>query len=147
MLKFAFLGVYGYTPYHHDGKRIFVPHMMGWQDFKKRLNFSKFTYCYRCGLPQDKLYCPSAHPDLSLGDKGKKKCPLEDFSVLFMWFIWHDENWWTRAVAAFPQLHFSMNAQAFGDWEKAGDSLHSFYNGLEMVLWFFSERDLEKRQT
>jgi Helicase conserved C-terminal domain len=141
----------GFRPTHRDlfvachsgGARVFNDHMVGWMDFKKLIKFPKYKYCFRCGLPQEREFCPTAHPDLGSGDKGKKHCPLEDFAVLLIWFIRHDQEWWPRAVTVFPGLEFQMGVDTFGRWAAAGESLSSFYNGLELVLWFFSEMDLK----
>ena len=134
----------------HDGlwigcqpTRAFVSHLFGWQQFKKKIRFqTKYEYCYKCQLPQRRPFMPTCHPDLGSGDRGSKPCPLEDFVVLLIWFLRHDHaNWWARATRAFPELQQNIGEDAFASWVSRVDSNDSFYNGLELVLWFYMERE------
>ena len=122
--------------------RAYVPHMVGWQAFKKKIRFTeKYQYCYKCQLPQTAPYMPSCHPSLESGDRGNKACPLEDFVILLVWFIRHDHaGWWPRASRAFANLPIDIGEDDFAQWVKRTESNDSFYNGLELVLWFYMER-------
>lgn len=126
--------------------RAFVSHLFGWQAFKKKIRFQKrYEYCYKCQLPQNKPFMPTSHPNFESGDKGSKPCPLEDFVVLLIWFIRHDHsNWWPRAAQAFPGVPLNIEEDAFAQWVSRVDSNDSFYNGLELVLWFYMEREKTK---
>ena len=84
---------------------------------------------------------PLCHSNLESGNKGFKDCPLEDFVILLIWFIRHDQsNWWPRACQAFTSLKINIGEEDFAMWLAQVDSNDSFYNGLELVLWFYMGR-------
>lgn len=101
------------------------------------MKFLPYKYCWKCHFPQGQSYLPSCHPPFGVSKDSSKTCPLEDSIILLVWFIRHTDNWWTRAMLAFPDLTLNIDLTALATWLNLGDSLNSFYNGLELVLWFF----------
>ncbi|KAF8954150.1 hypothetical protein BDZ97DRAFT_1766558 [Flammula alnicola] len=113
----------------------YVDYLMGWQVFKRKIQFSEaFKYCFKCGLPQDKQFMPSCHPSLETGNKGNNKCPLEDFVILLVWWIRHEERWWLRACDAFTALQRNWGEDEFAAWLRRTESVDSFYNDVEYYL-------------
>ena len=120
----------------------FIPHLLGWIDLKKKMKFQKYQYCYSCHFPQALSYLPTCHPSFGSSNGSANSCPLADSIILLVWFIRHSDDWWNKAILAFPTLTTNMDFTAFSDWLNLGDSLNSFYNGLELVLWFFEHHQI-----
>ncbi|PPR05284.1 hypothetical protein CVT26_011479 [Gymnopilus dilepis] len=118
----------------------FVAGLKAWMDLKHMIHFTeKYFYCWKCQFPQNQ-YRPSCHPDFSSGERGNKKCPLEDLAILIIWTIRWDTTWWARAVKAFPDLPFAVEQKEFANWIKRTEGPDKFYNGLELILWFYIEK-------
>lgn len=113
----------------------FVPHAVGWIDsLKRQLDFAKYRYCWSCGLPQGE-YMPATHPPFKKGIK--MECPFEDIIAVLIWHIIHDENAWRRACHAFGGLQQKMKMKEIVVWLNKEEQPHLFYNGLELVIWFW----------
>ncbi|KAF4620294.1 hypothetical protein D9613_001267 [Agrocybe pediades] len=125
------------------GNEGYFSNVSGWAELKKRMIFeaAKYTYCFRCGLPQTRHYRPPSHPEV----KAKSFCPFEDFVAQILFFIISKPKWWRRCCAQFQALQEDMTPIEFADWAKRESGLDGFHNGLEVVLWFLEER--EKRLT
>jgi hypothetical protein len=67
-------------------------------------------------------------------------CPFDDFVVLLLWFIRHEECVWQAACNKFTGLSERMGMKEFGSWCKTESGIDSFYNGLELVRWFWLRR-------
>ncbi|KAF4617822.1 hypothetical protein D9613_006450 [Agrocybe pediades] len=52
-----------------EGNKGYFNNVSGWAELKKAMVFEapKFTYCYRCGLPQTRAHRPSSHPEVKAG--------------------------------------------------------------------------------
>jgi hypothetical protein len=123
--------------------RGYIPHMSGMYEFKHRIQFAvKYIYCYKCGLPQEKEHMPSCHPIFENGAVGCP-CPLEDFVIMFVWFIRNEAAWWQRACEAFPRLVSNWGEVEFSRWVCTIEGIDSFYNGIELMLWFYLEKGRE----
>lgn len=120
-----------------DTKKSFIPHMFGWMDFKKQIKFPPYQYCFRCQLPQDLTFLPACHPQFGKAKEASAVCPLDDVVILLIWYIRHTPAWWSKALQAFPDLQSNMGENTFAQWVNAGESAKTFYNGLELVLWFY----------
>ncbi len=120
----------------------FIPHLLGWIDLKKKMKFPPFQYCYNCHFPQTSQYLPTCHPAFGVSKDASKFCPLADSVILLVWFIRHTDKWWSKAVLVFPTLVSNMDEASFVAWLNSGESLTTFYNGLELVLWFFQKHHL-----
>jgi hypothetical protein len=119
----------------------YVAHGVGWMAFKKQIRYEKkYQYCFNCGLSQILRLQPSCHPLFKRGEP--MRCPLDDFVVLFIWFIRHNAAEWEKAVKRFSLrgLQYSMSLEEFGKWCSKGDGERDFYNGLELVLWYWQQR-------
>jgi hypothetical protein len=112
----------------------YVNHGVGWIDnLKRKFGFRKYQYCWTCGLPQGE-FIPATHPPFKKGSI--MQCPFEDLVAVILWFIIHDEDMWMKACKAFPALKPHMPVEEIADWMKKEEP-HLFYNGLEMVIWFW----------
>lgn len=121
----------------NNNSKEFIPYLYGWIDFKKKMVFQKYEYCYKCHFPQAPPYLPQCHPPVGGSQNARNLCPLTDCIILLVWFIRHSDRWWPQAVANFPGLAFEMGPDAFAGWLNLGHSISHFYNGLELVLWFY----------
>ena len=113
--------------------------------FKKKIKFERYKFCWKCHLPQGD-FMPPSHPDLSSGKKGTKDCPHEDFVVLLVIFIQQDPEWWRRACKAFG-LASNMSEEELIQWYTAENVQGGFNNSLELILWFYTEKERERMET
>ena len=112
----------------------FVHHGIGWIDLKKKFKFQKYQYCWRCGLPQGE-FAPATHPSFKAGVT--MICPFDDLVVLLIWHIINTEDVWKRACSVFPALKGTMHLADIQKWLVKEEGPHSFYNGLELVIWYW----------
>lgn len=139
VLCWAYQGLY--VPHHQaglwrtcKGSGQFVK--TNWISFKKRFRFEAYKNCFQCFLPQGD-YLPPSHPMFHTSDKARKPCPLEDFVVLLLIFIRFESTWWSQAQKAFHTLPARPGEAEYANWCQLVESSDNFYNGLELVLWFF----------
>lgn len=112
----------------------FVHHAIGWIEMKKEFKFERYQYCWRCGLPQGEFALPT-HPNFKPGLK--MNCPFDDLVILLIWFIINTEDMWGKACSAFPTLRSTMHLSDIKDWLIKEEQPQLFYNGLELVIWFW----------
>jgi helicase-like protein len=112
----------------------FVHHAIGWIQLKRKFQFEKYKYCWKCGLPQGE-FNPATHPTFKSGTT--LKCPFDDLVALLIWFIIHTEEVWEKACSAFPCLQKNMPLDKITVWMKTEEHPHLFYNGLELVIWYW----------
>jgi hypothetical protein len=112
----------------------FVPHALGWIKLKKVFRFQRFRYCWKCGLPQGE-FTPSTHPTFKAGTH--LKCPFDDLVVLMVWYIIHTEDVWKRACSVFSGIQSTMSLENITKWLILEEQPHLFYNGLELVIWYW----------
>jgi hypothetical protein len=112
--------------------------------FKKKIKFPRYKFCWKCHLPQDE-FMPPSHPDFGSGNKGSKECPHEDLVVLLVIFIRHDKEWWKRAYEAF-RMASNISEEELVKWYTAEDVLGGFNNSLELILWFYMEKERERKE-
>lgn len=110
--------------------------------FKKKIRFPAYKFCFRCHLPQDE-FMPPSHPSMASGVKGSKDCPHEDFVVFIVLFIRKDPEWWKRACKAFGMTS-NMTEAELVKWYTAEEVPGGFNNSLELVIWFFMEKEKER---
>jgi hypothetical protein len=113
----------------------FVKHAIGWIQLKRQFQFEKFKYCWKCGLPQGE-FNPATHPSFKSGVI--LTCPFDDLVALLMWFIIHTDDVWKKACSAFPEIKETMSLDEITKWLKKEEQPHLFYNGLEMVIWYWT---------
>lgn len=111
--------------------------------FKKKIKFPPYKFCWRCHLPQDE-FMPPSHPAFVKGQKSKD-CPYEDFVVFLVMFIRQEKEWWKRACKAFG-LDSNMGEDALVRWYTAEDMQGGFNNSIELILWFYMEKEKERKQ-
>jgi len=112
----------------------FVSHAIGWIDLKRKFKFEKYRYCWKCGLPQGEFILPT-HPTFKAGTA--LKCPFDDLVAVLIWFIIHTDDIWKRACPAFPSLQANMPLEEIKKWLIEEEQPHLFYNGLELVIWYW----------
>lgn len=109
----------------------------GWLAFKRNFVFEKYSYCYSCGMPQDRNFngeSPACHRTVPWG-KGSF-CPWSDFICLVLWSTWYSQDIRAEALQSF-QLPEDLSFVNFCDWVNAEDKQSGcYYNGLEVFLWF-----------
>ena len=112
----------------------FVHHAIGWIDMKRGFQFKRFQYCWTCGLPQGD-FTLSTHPSFKPGVK--MNCPFDDVVALLIWYIINTEDVWKKACSAFPALKSTMYLNDIRKWLVKEDQPYLFYNGLELVIWYW----------
>ena len=115
----------------------FVENATGWWGMKKKFWFAKFEYCYWCGLPQGKYHC-QPHPPV--GRDGSAPCQFDDLVAVLAWFVFMDPPTYAKACAAFAALRMGMTVEEFTNWGKKKADGKSFYNALELVIWFWIQK-------
>jgi hypothetical protein len=118
--------------------------MMGWIELKRKIKFPPFEYCWKCQLPQDDRWRPTAHSDLTSGKKGGKGCILQDFVIHVVWFIRFDKELWEKARLRFKNLPGNPDLDEYGVWLNRFEGLDCFWNGLELMLWFFELKGIHR---
>jgi hypothetical protein len=108
-----------------------------WIAFKKRFQFVQYQNCFRCWLPQGD-FLPPCHPVFRIGEIGRKPCPMQDFVVLLVLMIRFESSLWSKAQLAFRTLPAQPDEAEFATWCMRVEHAENFYNGLELVLWFFT---------
>ena len=111
--------------------------------FKKKIQLQAYKFCYRCHLPQGD-FMPPSHPDMTSGAKGAKECPFEDLIPILVVFIRKNEEWWKRACEVFT-LKSNMTEAELALWYSAENVQGGFNNALEMILWFYMEKEKERK--
>lgn len=111
----------------------FINHGIGWIKLKKKFVFENYQYCWKCGLPQGES-TPATHPIFKRSVI--LECPFDDLAILLIWYIIHTEDVWKKACLAFPELKRTMPLEELTQWLKK-EKPHMFYNGLELVIWFW----------
>lgn len=112
----------------------FVDHGFGWIDMKRKFRFQKFKYCWKCGLPQGN-FTPSTHPTFKPGSV--LECPFDDLVALLIWYIINTDIIWKRACSVFPGITTTMSLDGIIKWLMTEEHPCQFYNGLELVIWYW----------
>lgn len=104
--------------------------------FKREFVFERFSYCFSCGMPQDRNRngeAPLCHAGIPYG----RGCTFGSFIFRAVFCIWQS-----------PQLRDGMrrdldvteplsSCSAFADWAKKEQREHGkYHNCLEVFLWF-----------
>lgn len=112
----------------------FVQHAIGWIQLKRQLKFEKYQYCWKCGLPQGD-FTPVTHPIFKPGTV--LECPFDDLVALLLWHIINTEDVWKKACSTFTGITKHMSLADINKWVKKEEQPHLFYNGLELVIWYW----------
>ena len=101
---------------------------------KKELQFDLYKYCWSCGLPQGDC-TPVTHPIFKPGVI--VDCPFDDLAALLIWHIIHTDDIWKKACSTFIGIKKDMPLANIVKWLKKEAQPHLFYNGLELVIWWW----------
>ena len=112
----------------------FIRHGFGWINMKRRFLYERFKYCWKCGLPQGE-FTPATHPTFKPGVL--LKCPFDDLVALLVWYIINTEVVWKMACSVFPGIQHNMSLDEIIEWLMKVEQPHLFYNGLELVIWYW----------
>jgi len=109
----------------------------GWVSLKRQFKFIPYTYCFNCGLPQDRgpiKESPDCHRGLTWG-KGIF-CPWADYVFIVIWSIWHVSE--RRATfLSHHNLDGDISYEDFLLWAMEEDALSGeYYKALEGFVWF-----------
>jgi Helicase conserved C-terminal domain len=149
-LCWAYQGIL--VPRHKDGQWIqcrgpldrgYMETMGMDRPFKKKIRYPPYLFCWKCHLPQDS-FMPPTHPSFVKG-QGSKDCPHEDFVVFLVMFIRQNKEWWKRACKAFG-MDLNISEDALVKWYTAEDVQGGFNNSIELILWFYMEREKERKE-
>lgn len=78
---------------------------------------------------------PVTHPIFKSGTM--INCPFDDLVVLLIWHIIHTEDIWKKACCTFTGITNNMALADITTWLKKEEQPHLFYNGLELVIWYW----------
>ena len=109
----------------------YVAGATAWVIEKGKMNLPS-GYCFGCGLP---TY------DVTVEGHGamKRQCEWDDFTAQLVYFIRINPKTWKMAKQAFPSLQLiGKDDEAWYRWLSTIDGTEKLYNGLELVVWFFS---------
>lgn len=112
----------------------FLRHGFGWIQLKKQFLYEKYQYCWKCGLPQGE-FSLTTHPVFR--PRTILICPFNDLIVLLIWHIIHTEEIWKRACNSFSGIEHNSSLEEITKWLIKEQQPHLFYNGLELVIWFW----------
>jgi len=110
---------------------------VGWLKYKRLFKFEPYTYCYFCGLPQDRDQngkAPDCHRSFRFIPG--TICDFADFTYLTVWTLWHTEASRVAMLANFglPPL---MDYQDFARWAVTEEMMDGeYYKGLEVFIWY-----------
>jgi hypothetical protein len=124
-----------HTPFHDCTSEHGIP-ADGWLPFKKIYKWNGFSYCWHCGVPQDRYSsreAPECHRQFGYG---RVICPWADFSFLLVYSLWHLPARRQELINDFD-LDPSMTYSQFMEWTKVEEKeLGKYFNGLEVFLWY-----------
>ena len=63
--------------------------------------------------------------------------------VFLFLFIRQDKGWWKRACEAFG-IPLNISEEDLAKWYTAEDVQGGFNNSLELILWFYMEKEKER---
>ena len=110
--------------------------------FKKKIKYPPYKFCFKCHLPQDN-FMPPTHPVFGKGQS--KDCPHEDFVILLVLFIHKEKGWWKRACKEFGMAS-NMSQDDLVKWYTAEGVPGGFNNSIELILWFYLEKERERKE-
>jgi hypothetical protein len=106
-----------------------------WQGYKRLYNWEGFSYCYFCGLPQDRNRngeAPACHRAVSYG----VPCPFADFIFIVVWTLWHTDATRAQIIQDFGLLPDATYEQ-FAEWVVIEETMDGeYYKGLEVFIWY-----------
>jgi len=112
----------------------------GWRDYNKfrsSFRFQKYTYCYSCGMPQDRNHNgegPGCHGDRAFKKGGK--CDFEHVIFKVAFCIWLDRSLMERMVAELGVREPVDTLEGFIQWANTENEREGKYcNFLEAFLW------------
>ncbi|KAI9459287.1 hypothetical protein HD554DRAFT_2041944 [Boletus coccyginus] len=111
--------------------------------FKREFVFERFTYCFSCGMPQDRNRngeAPSCHAGIPYG----RGCTFGSFIFRAVFCIWQNPQLRERMRLGLGLTDSLSSLGAFVDWAKKEQREEGkYHNCLEAFLWFCDM--LEKR--
>jgi hypothetical protein len=109
--------------------------------FKRGFNFTPFSYCFQCGLPQSKGRNgeePSCHAGYSYR-KGET-CPFAGFIFKAVFCVWQIPGFRKIMIRDIAPERKLSTVQEFSAWAVEEDADDGKYNNcLEAFLWFCRE--------
>ncbi len=124
-----------------QGKRIDID--PNWMWVKKHIIYKKkYMYCYKCGLPQDKSVVPNCHKGVVIGKRAD--CPFEDTVGITLWLIKGTSSLWQMVCNTWQDkgLFVGMTWDQYVEWCSIEMTEGSFYNGLELFIYFAKWRQI-----
>lgn len=109
-----------------------------YSEFRRSFKFGKFTYCYRCGVPQDRNRngeAPMCHASYNFAQK--KPCEFEHLVFRAAFCIWQKKELRCEMVAELGVASPIGTQGGFTQWAIAEEREDGkYHNCLEAFLWF-----------
>lgn len=113
---------------------------IGAGSFKRLVDMKKWHFCFHCGLPQDVdhiKYRPECHPV-----PGGGQCDFAGLSWYILYTLHQCPALWSKVKEVFQLGEELDDMHAFAAWCSSYDPRSSnYWMGLELVLWFWGERE------
>ncbi|KAH0834619.1 hypothetical protein J3R83DRAFT_10106 [Lanmaoa asiatica] len=111
--------------------------------FKKSFVFEKLTYCYTCGMPQDRKMngegprCHAAHNWME-----RKPCRFGSFIFRATFCIWQSKHLQREMIEGLGVTGSIAKQEEFTEWAKRDvPSEGKYHNCLEVFLWFCRRKE------
>ncbi|KAF8426820.1 hypothetical protein L210DRAFT_347215, partial [Boletus edulis BED1] len=115
----------------------------GYKHFKNSLTFESYTYCYRCGMPQERQHNgegPMCHMNHNF--RSKLPCPYSHFIFRVAYRVWEVLELRVQMMKDLGEKDMPMTQDQFEAW--ALEEEEGRYNNLlEVFLWFCRKVDRE----
>lgn len=139
----------GLCPYHFVLRQEFAPEHFSHCDlepkvgnysaYRRSFEFGRFTYCYKCGLPQDRSHNGEA-PKCHLNVGYTKECPFSHFIYRAVFCLWQDLDLRSRLRQGLGISQMLSSDEEFAKWAREEKRAEGNYtNLLEAFLWFCGE--------
>lgn len=107
--------------------------------FRNAFTFKRFTYCFACGVPNDKrrdhYYAPAFHHVDWYKSKGA--CPYAHYMFKVIYALWFQDE--LRPVFCHELGIDASNEEEFTEWAvQDHDDLTdtTYFNGMTLMLWY-----------
>ncbi|KAF8119506.1 hypothetical protein EV363DRAFT_1187457 [Boletus edulis] len=109
--------------------------------FKREFVFEPFTYCFSCGLPQDRSRngeAPACHAGIPYG----RSCTFGSFIFRVVFCIWQNLQLRDSMRRDLRVTESLSSWSMFADWAKRDERQRGkYYNCLEAFLWFCDKEE------
>ena len=111
--------------------------------FKRSFQFERFSYCFSCGLPQDRNHNkegPACHSNYTFTKSAP--CPFAHFIFRASFLLWKKAETRSKMVEGLGIHEPISTIKEFSNWATK-EERGGYHNCLEAFLWFCKEKEKE----